>query len=107
MKSRFVIAAFKPKPGCLPELTTVVEKHWQILKDQHLVTDRPRYAMQSQDGTIIEVFEWRSPEAIERAHHNPAVLALWAEFEAVCQYVPIASLSESLHPFSEFQPLPV
>ena len=63
--------------------------------------------MQASDGTIIEVFEWRSHEAIEQAHHNPAVLALWAEFEAVCDYVPIAALPESLHPFSEFQPLPI
>ena len=63
--------------------------------------------MQANDGTIIEVFEWRSPEAIEQAHHNPAVLTLWSEFEAACEYVPLASLSESLHPFSEFQPLPI
>ena len=107
MPSRFVIAAFKPKPGKDAELAAVVEKHWGILKREGLVTDRPRYAMQANDGTIIEVFEWRSPEAIEQAHHNPAVLTLWSEFEAACEYVPLASLSESLHPFSEFQPLPI
>ena len=107
MTSRFVIAAFKPKPGKDAELAAVVEKHWDILKREGLVTDRPRYAMQAKDGTIIEVFEWRSPEAIEQAHHNPAVLALWVEFEAACEYVPLASLPESLHPFSEFQPLPI
>ena len=105
MTSRFVIAAFKPKPGKDAELAAFVEKHWGILKREGLVTDRPRYAMKANDGTIIEVFEWRSPKAIEQAHHNPAVLALWAEFEAACEYVPLASLPESLHPFSEFQPL--
>ncbi len=106
MTSRFVIAAFKPKPGKEAELGAVVEKHWGILQREGLVTDRTRYAMQATDGTIVEVFEWLSPEAIEKAHHNPAVLALWAEFEAACEYVPLASLPESLHPFSEFQPLP-
>ena len=74
---------------------------------ENLVTNRPRYAMRATDGTIIEVFEWSSPEAIERAHHTPSVLALWTEFDAVCDYVPLSSLPESLHPFSEFQPLPV
>ena len=63
-------------------------------------------SMQAADGTVLEVFEWRSPEAIEQAHHNPAVLALWAEFEAVCDYVPVAGVSESQQPFSEFQALP-
>ena len=104
---RFVIAAFKPKSEMQTQLAAVVEKHWRVLKTEELVTDRPRYAMQASDGTIIEVFEWRSSEAIEQAHHNPAVLALWAEFEAVCDYVPIAALPESLHPFSEFLPLPI
>ncbi|MBK7471173.1 MAG: hypothetical protein IPI73_11605 [Betaproteobacteria bacterium] len=104
--SRFVIAAFKPKPGMQRPLLAVVEKHWRVLQAQGLVTDRPRYAMQAGDGTIVEVFEWRSAEAVEQAHRNPAVLALWAEFEAACEYVPVSALAEAQHPFSEFQALP-
>ena len=104
--SRFVIAAFKPRPGMQKALLSVVEKHWRVLRAEELVTDRPRYAMQAADGTVIEVFEWRSPEAIERAHHSPAVLALWTEFEAACEYVPVSDLAEAQHPFSEFEALP-
>jgi hypothetical protein len=105
MSGRLVICAFKPKSGLQDELLSVVEKHWRILKAEQLVTDRPRSAMQAADGTIVEVFEWKSAEAIEKAHHNPVVLALWKEFEAACEYIPLASLPESLHPFSEFTPL--
>lgn len=61
--------------------------------------------MKAADGTILEVFEWRSAQAIERAHHEPAVLALWAEFEAACEYVPLTSLAESQAPFAEFDAL--
>ncbi len=104
---RFVIAAFKPKPGMQRQLAAAVEKHWHVLQAEGLVTDRPRYAMQADDGTVVEVFEWRSPQAIEQAHHNPAVLALWTQFDAACEYVPLASLPEALHPFSEFKPLDV
>jgi hypothetical protein len=103
---RFVIVAFKPKPAMQQQLLALVAKHWRILQAQSLVTEKPCYVMQSADGTVLEVFEWRSPEAIEQAHHNPAVLSLWAEFQAVCEYVPIAGLSEAQHPFSEFQALP-
>jgi len=53
------------------------------------------------------VFEWSSAEAVERAHHTPAVLALWAEFEAACEYVPLSPLDEARRPFSEFEPLPI
>lgn len=101
---RFVIAAFKPKPGKQAELLAVVDKHWAVLAAEGLVTDRPRHAMQAQDGTVLEVFEWRSPQAIEQAHENAAVQALWQEFEAACEYVPLASLPEAAHPFSEFDP---
>jgi hypothetical protein len=103
---RFVIAAFKPKPGMHARLDAVVDKHWRILRDEKLVTERPRHAMRAGDGTVIEVFEWASAEAIERAHLTPAVLALWAEFEAACDYVPLSSLGEAQHPFSEFESLP-
>lgn len=104
---RFVIAAFRPKAGMQAQLRAVVRKHWDVLKDRGLVTDRPRYAMQAGDGTVLEVFEWRSAEAVEQAHHDPAVRALWAEFDAVCDYVPLAVLAEAQHPFSEFEPLPL
>lgn len=104
---RIVIAAFKPKPGQQAALNAVVEKHWRILRAENLVTDRARFVMQASDGTILEVFEWVSADAIERAHANPAVLALWAEFEAACDYVPLASLAEAQGPFSEFAALPM
>ena len=103
--SRYVIAAFKPKTGKQQLLRTLVEKHWGLLQAEGLVTDRPSQTMQAADGTIVEVFEWRSPEAAERAHHNPAVQALWAEFEGACEYVPLSTLPESQHPFSEFAAL--
>ena len=99
---RIVIAAFKPKPDRQAQLRDVVAKHWGILRAEGLVTDSPRMVMRAGDGTLIEVFEWCSAEAIERAHRNAAVQALWAEFEAVCDYVPLAVLGEAQHPFAEF-----
>ena len=102
---RFVIAVFKPKPGMQSQLAAVVEKHWRVLRAEKLVTDRPRYAMQADDGCVIEVFEWLSAQAIEQAHQNAAVHALWDEFGAACEYVPLASLAEAQHPFAEFKPL--
>src|SRR5687768_14227098 len=102
---RCVIVAYTPKPGQEEALLAVVKKHVDVLKTQSLVTDKPAYVMRAQDGTIVEVFEWRSAEAIEKAHANPAVLALWDEFGRACDYTPLSKLKEASDMFAEFEPL--
>lgn len=103
---RFVISAFRPKPGQEARLREVVARHEGVLRAEGLMSDRPRHVMRAADGTLLEVFEWASAEAIERAHQNPRVLALWEEFEKCCDFVPLAALAEASRPFSEFEPLP-
>jgi hypothetical protein len=80
-----------------------VKKHLQVLHAEGLVTDRPAYVMRATDGTIREVFEWRSAEAIHQAHTNPAVQALWEEFGAACDYTTLANLAEAHQMFAEFE----
>jgi len=99
---RFVIVAYTPKPNKEQQLVAAVRKHLQVLQAEKLVTDKPGYVMRASDGTIVEVFEWRSAEAINQAHTNPAVQALWAEFGAACDYTPLTKLKESHQMFAEF-----
>jgi quinol monooxygenase YgiN len=100
---RFVIVAYKPKPGKEEGLRAAVAKHLRVLREENLVTEREASVMRAADGTVIEVFEWLSAEAIAKAHGNPAVQALWGEFAAVCDYVPLASLNEAQQMFAEFE----
>ena len=60
--------------------------------------------MEAADGTIIEVFEWASPEAIEAAHENPVVLEMWGKYAEVCDYIPAGEVAEVGQLFSEFTP---
>ncbi|MBL8519834.1 MAG: hypothetical protein JNK75_04105 [Betaproteobacteria bacterium] len=100
--SRIVIAVYKPKPGKVEQLAALVARHWSALRAESLVTDRAPVVMRAKDGTFIEVFEWRSPVAIEAAHHNPVVQKLWGEFAEACDFVPIAQVAEASEMFSEF-----
>jgi hypothetical protein len=61
--------------------------------------------MRSRDGTIVEVSEWRSREAIDAAHKNPNVLAMWEKFFAVCDCVPLNTLPETADMFAGFTPI--
>ncbi len=102
---RFMIAAYRPKPGMAAALQAVMNKHWPMLREQALVTERPAQRMRAADGTVVEVFEWLSPRSIERARHNAAVQALRAEFAAVCDPVVLAQLAEASQVPAEFDAL--
>lgn len=101
---RLVIAAYHPKPGQAEALRAVVRKHGPVLRAEGLVTDRPFTAFAAADGTLLELFEWASAGAIDEAHTNPRVQALWAEFSAACEYRPLGSLAEAAQLFAEFTP---
>jgi len=102
---RIVIVGYKPKPGKAEALRSLASSHVQRLRAEGLVTPREAIIMEANDGTIIEVFEWKSKEAIESAHKNPAVQVLWKEFSDVCDYVPVASIAEAKQLFAEFAPV--
>jgi quinol monooxygenase YgiN len=99
---RFVIVAYVPKPGKGEALLAVVGKHLAVLRAENFASDKPGYVMKAADGTIVEVFEWRDAGAIKAAHESPAVLALWAEFGAACDFTPLAKLHEAQQMFAEF-----
>jgi hypothetical protein len=70
------------------------------------VTGRaPIVARSPKDGTLIEVLEWASPEAVERAHRDPAVQRHWARFAACADYPSFGQLAEVAEPFAEFEPV--
>lgn len=102
---RIVIVAYKPLPGKEKELEQLVKGHWDKLNGEGLVSDRTPVIARATDGSVIEVFGWKSEEAIEAAHSNAVVQNLWAEFAKVCEYIPVGSVSESDNLFSEFTPI--
>jgi quinol monooxygenase YgiN len=99
---RIVIVAYKPKPGKGEALKELTKTHVPRLKAERLVTDRETIIMEAADGTIVEVFEWLSAEAIQQAHQNKVVHQLWAEYAEVCDYVNLGSLAEAGNMFAEF-----
>ena len=99
---RVSIAVYRPKAGKEAELTALTGEHHGILAAEGLVTDRKPIVMRSSDGSIVEVFEWTSAAAIEKAHENKAVQKLWERYEACSEYAMLPSLPESKDPFATF-----
>ena len=101
---RIAFVAYKPKPGKEEELKALMREHLPVLRWQGLVTDRESILMEAKDRTILEVFEWKSKEAIESAHANPVVGKLWERYAEVCDYIPVSNVPEVAEVFSEFAP---
>jgi hypothetical protein len=99
------VACYKPRPGREQDLLELVRNHQPPLLAEGLVTERKPIVMRCADGTIVEVFEWVSKEAVAGAHKNPAVLALWKQFEAVCWYETPTNIAEFQNMFSHFEPV--
>jgi len=100
-----VICCFRPKEGKEAELDQVIADHLPILRSQGLITDRPGIAMRASDGTVVEVFEWLSDDAIRAAHSNPVVLALWKRYEEASTMLPYGDLPEAKEFFPAFSAL--
>ena len=101
-----MIVAYRPKPGKEAELLEVVRSRVPTLRKEDLVTDRAPTLMRAKDGTIIEVSEWKSREAIEAAHKNENVGALWNKFFALCDCVPLETVTETSEMFAGFETIP-
>src|SRR4249919_1636883 len=102
MSGLIVIVAYRPKPGKETELLDLVRSRVPTLRKEGLVIEREPVIMRARDGTIIEVSEWKSQGAIDAAHKNPNVLAMWEEFFEICDCVPFRTLAEAEEMFPNF-----
>ena len=99
----YVIAVYRPKDGREAELLGCIRSHMPVLRAEGLVTEREPLVLRAPDGAIVEIFEWKSREAVEKAHHNEAVRGLWARFDACCTFGTLSSLPGSDGPFPSFE----
>lgn len=97
------LAAYKAKPGQKEALMKLVERHLPQLRDLGFATGRENYVAESQDGTILEVFEWASMDAVNAAHQHPAISDIWEKMTLIADFFPIKELKECNGPFADFK----
>ena len=102
MNPEIVIAMYKPHEGKDIELRALIRKHVPKLRRLELITDRPALLAQAQNGTYLEIFEWRE---VGRAHEHPEVARIWEAMELVADLVSLSSLDEAKRSFPHFKPV--
>lgn len=104
---KIVIALYRPKPGREAALLKTVAKHLPTLREANLVTKRPAILMKAADGTLLEVFEWRSEKHSGLAHEHPGVMAVWEAIGKDADLLPLSSLEEAGKLFPHFDPVEI
>lgn len=99
------IALYRPHPGKEEKLLKIVENHIPTLRTEKLITDREPMLLQAEDGTLIEIFEWKSSEATDQAHQSTTVMKIWEQMMEVAEMTSLSSLSEANRPFPNFKSL--
>jgi hypothetical protein len=96
--------AYGPKPAGAAALLEPTRRHVPLLREEGLATERAAIACAAADGILVEVFEWSAGD-IKRAHQNARVADMWAEYAAVCDYVPLKAVDETGELFAGFIPI--
>jgi hypothetical protein len=99
------IACYKPKKEKSDDLRNLVNKHYPLLLSKAMVTEREPFIMKSEDGTIIEIFEWKSKKAKKAAHSDEDIIEIWDHLESVSENIPLSELKEANDAFANFKPM--
>ena len=97
------IASYKPRAGMEKKFLRLLKQHMPTLRAEGLISDKSAYLMRSKNGTIIEVFEWKSAKSKSQAHKNERVMALWNQFFPLARTVSIGRLAEFRESFASFE----
>lgn len=97
------IACYRAKEGMEPAFRALLDDHVSTLRSAGLLTSRPSILMRSDDGTYVEVFEWKDVAAKDAAHSSAAVGAVWSRFDELCDIRCLGDLPEAAYPFAAFE----
>lgn len=106
MSANKVIAVYRAKKGKDAALLKLVRSHHPRLVALGYATAAPPLILQSpKDGSVLEIFAWKSDAHVERAHRDPAIMEIWEAFGRLCTYGTLGGLAEAGDMFPHFAEL--
>ena len=101
MGHELAIAAYRPK-GDPDSLLRVLAEDLATLRRRGHVTERPAPAMRTETGELLVVLEWSSEHAVDDAHADPEVLAVWERKALLADYVAPGAVAGAASPFARW-----
>lgn len=83
-----VVCTYRVQDGEGARFERLLELHTPTLRRLGLITDYPVQVLRETGGdhpAYVEVFEWSSEDAADRASEVPEVIAIWEPMAALCE----------------------
>ena len=100
--TELTLAAYRPYAGRDDELERLLREDVATLRRRGHVTSRPAPLIRTQAGELLVVLEWSSGHAVDDAHKDPEVLAVWQRKDELAEYIPPRELAGSEIPFARW-----
>jgi uncharacterized protein (DUF1684 family) len=72
------------------------------LRRRRHVTERPAPVVRTRSGELLVALEWSSDHAVDDAHADPDVLAIWRRKTLLADYVAPAAVTGADVPFARW-----
>lgn len=102
MATEIALAAYRAHAGAGDALVELLREDVATLRANGHVTGRPAPLVRTVDGDVLVVIEWSSERAVDDAHADPEVLAVWQRKAELADYVAPASLAGAEAPFGRW-----
>ncbi len=83
-----VICTYRVRQGEQARLLRILDRHFALLRERGYATADARQTFRGRDAAgpvVVDIFTWKSPQAVERAHHDPGVRELWGALEPLAE----------------------
>jgi len=102
MATELAFAAYRPKFDTREELLEVLGEDVATLRRRGHVTERRAPVVRAANGDVLVVIEWSSDHAVDDAHADPEVIAVWERKGELADYIAPDALTGSEVPFARW-----
>lgn len=100
--TELAFSAYRPRGGKGDELLLLLGEELATLRRRGHVTERRAPVIRTENGELLVVLEWSSEHAVDDAHADPEVLAVWDRKAQLAEYVAPRALAGSDVPFARW-----
>lgn len=100
--TRLSLSAYRPRVDDRHRLEEHLRQEIAALRSRGHITERPVPICRTEAGEYLVVLEWSTTTAVDDAHADAAILAIWERKAELFEYVGVSELARASVPFAAY-----